>query len=162
MAGGPLSGPAQLLSNAINNGTLRFSQQDDDEDMETDSDDQNYHKSPTSIDDSAMIEDTTEEEVSSPSTSRSTKPTVPAESPSREHVSIDSTAAPEKLGSLATSHISPPSAVMGVGSPKAGSHNLAGTKPNANAAEQEKDDEIPSAVVREEGLMDRSEGPLSG
>lgn len=37
-AGGPLSGPAQMLSNAINNGTLRFDRggDDDEDNMDTD------------------------------------------------------------------------------------------------------------------------------
>jgi len=50
-ARGALSGPSSFLSNAINNGTLRFGRGDDDDDMEGDDSDQyNTTKSPTSLD----------------------------------------------------------------------------------------------------------------
>ena len=154
MGGGPLSGPAQLLSNAINNGTLRFDRnsENEEEEMDSDAEDQ-YNKSPSAIDDNAMIEDTS---ASSPSafgfpTSSTSGPSVPASSSSGATVPLSSSAAPEKLSSPGGSALSPPSAVRGVQS----------ASPRRKQADQA-NDELPHPAVQADGLMDHSEGPFKG
>jgi len=113
-----------MISNAISNGTLRFDAAGDDE-MDSDSDNDQYHKSPGQIsdDDAAMIEDTS----SSSSTNKSEKAAAV----------LESSATPSKLapgpespfsqdGPAQGSLLSPPSAVMGVQStsPAAKSESL--------------------------------------
>lgn len=108
--GGPLSSPAQLLSNAISNGTLRFANQEDGADAEMDDDDEDdqdqYHKSPSQIDDDAMIEDTATPPSSSSSAS-STASSGPSaavsaalSNPTQANTVLDleSSATPSKLG----------------------------------------------------------------
>lgn len=123
-----MSNPAQLISNAISNGTLRFDTSGDEE-MDSDSEGDQYHKSPAQIDDdAAMIEDT-----SSSSNSQSASTDNSARTPQ----ALDSSATPSKLGPGPSSPyiddapapgsaLSPPSAVMGVQStsPAAKSESL--------------------------------------
>jgi len=148
--GGPLSGPAQFITNAINSGSLRFDRGQDDEDMDADDQDQ-YHKSPTHIDDDDSMDETTQ--------------TVPSATSSTQSAPINSSAAPEKLspGIERPEHIlSPPSAVMGVkSSPATSSTSTPSSKtsdlPNAGDADKQ-----PHPSVQSDGLMDASESPLKG
>lgn len=128
-SGGGMSNPAQMISNAISNGTLRFDAAGDDE-MDSDSDNDQYHKSPGQIgeDDGAMTED-----VSSSSAASSDD----KDGSSKAASVLESSATPSKLapgpdspfsqdGPAQGSLLSPPSAVMGVqsNSPAAKSESL--------------------------------------
>ena len=169
MDGGPLSGPAQILSSAINNGTLRFdgNNEETDDDMDAEAEDQ-YNKSPSTIEDHAMIEDTSPFSPSSssstnanntssfssstPSSSTATSTSAPSEhsfnsSSSDAQALSDSSTTPEKLSSL-----SPPSAVRGVTS--------ASPRQKKGGLENNKNDEVPHPSVQADGLMDQSEDPL--
>jgi len=181
MGGGPLTGPAQILSNAINNGTLKFDQNhnilgansnsEDDSEMlddseDADSDDQ-YHKSPMQMDEHSMNEDANSKSTFAQQQQRRN---VASDTSPSKSVSSTSSAAPDKLNSSSTSNdqdsssssassiLSPPSAVMGVqysNSP----HSKQADLPNSKS---EKNDEVPAPAVKADGLMDTSEGPLSG
>lgn len=131
-----MSNPAQLISNAISNGTLRFDAAGEDE-MDSDSDADQYHKSPAQVDDdAAMIEDTTTSSSSASSTTAEDSDK-PKDSSQLTPQILESSATPSKLGPGPVSPfaesapspgsaLSPPSAVMGVQStsPAAKSESL--------------------------------------
>lgn len=132
-----MSNPAQMISNAISNGTLRFDAGGDDE-MDSDSDNDQYHKSPGQMDDdAAMIEDTSSSSASSSTGSGQSDRKDDSQKASQV---LDSSATPSKLGPgpespfsqdgpAQGSLLSPPSAVMGVQStsPAAKSESLPST-----------------------------------
>lgn len=142
--GGPLSNPAQLLSNAISNGTLRFDQSgnvhDDSGDMDEGDDADQYHKSPTQMDDDAMIEDTAgSSSSSSTSGSAGTTSTSSSSSSAAAPPILQSSATPSKLApgpespfsqDGPSSALSPPSAVVGVHSNSPSSKS--GSLPNSS------------------------------
>lgn len=111
-----------------------------------------YHKSPTHIDDDSPMDDEATQ-------------TVPSATSPNAKAPINSSAAPEKLspGIERPEHIlSPPSAVMGVKSSPSSSSTSTPAGKTSDLPNAGEDDKVPHPSVQADGLMDASEDPLKG